>query len=107
MRRYSLRLIPLVAGAPSVRSTRNADLPKLETVHGDNGSSVTDRSGRRLYDVATHKRLSRRFGRQFAAILAGTAVVCGAMIGGLHYEELPFFASWLRGSEAAPPERAS
>ena len=56
---------------------------------------MIDTSGRRLYDAATQGRLGRRFARQLAVTIAVCSVIAGGLIGGLHYEETPFLASWL------------
>lgn len=56
---------------------------------------MTEFEGRRLYEPATRRRLGRRAARRSAAYVVVAAAVAGALIGGLHYEELPFLASWL------------
>jgi hypothetical protein len=51
--------------------------------------------GRRLYDPATQRRLGRRAARRIAGFVVAGAAFAGALAGGLHFEELPFLASWL------------
>jgi hypothetical protein len=56
---------------------------------------VTEFEGRRLYEPATRRRLGRSAARRIASYVVVAAAVSGALIVGLHYEELPFLASWL------------
>jgi len=56
---------------------------------------VTPSGGRTLFNPATRDGLAGRYARRLGLMVAVVAVVSGGLIGGLHYEELPFLADWL------------
>ena len=56
---------------------------------------MSDHDERRLYDPATRGQIGHRAMRRITLIIGVTSTVCGAFVGRLHVEELPFLATWL------------